>query len=86
MSQKYDASLFMLISNSRKRPNSVTLGRMFDHHLLDMVELQLVDFKPASHFKVTLLNYGISKLFVIGRIVPRRHKALHRTPRSELRK
>jgi ribosome production factor 2 len=54
MAQKYDASLFMLVSNSRKRPNSVTLGRMFDNHLLDMVELQLVDFKPASHFKVCL--------------------------------
>lgn len=52
MSQKYDASLFMMISDSRKRPNAVTLGRMFDHQLLDMVELQLLDFKPTSHFKV----------------------------------
>jgi len=51
MGQKYDASLFMMISNARKRPNSVTLGRLFDFHLLDMVELKLLSFKPISEFK-----------------------------------
>jgi ribosome production factor 2 len=53
MGQKYDASLFAMISNSKKRPDTVTIGRLFDSHLLDMVELKLVNFKPTSEFKVS---------------------------------
>jgi ribosome production factor 2 len=53
MGQKYDSSLFMMISSSKKRPDAVTLGRLFDFQLLDMVELQLVSFKPSFQFKVT---------------------------------
>lgn len=53
MGQKYDSSLFMMVSTSKKRPNSVTFGRLFDQQLLDMVELQLVDYKPTSEFKVS---------------------------------
>lgn len=55
--------MFMLISSTRKRPNAVTFGRMFDYQLLDMVELQLVDFKPMSHFKVTYSSLFSRKIF-----------------------
>jgi len=58
MGQKYDSSLFMLVSNSKKRPNAVTFGRLFDHHLLDMVELQMLNYKPNSEFKEELFPVG----------------------------
>lgn len=35
---KNECSLFALGSNTKKRPNNLVLGRMYDGHLLDMVE------------------------------------------------
>lgn len=37
--QKNDCSLFAIANHSKKRPNNLTLGRTFDGHVLDMVEL-----------------------------------------------
>eukprot|EP00271_Cylindrocystis_brebissonii_P000438 TRINITY_DN10523_c0_g2_i1.p1 TRINITY_DN10523_c0_g2~~TRINITY_DN10523_c0_g2_i1.p1 ORF type:complete len:356 (+),score=85.29 TRINITY_DN10523_c0_g2_i1:249-1316(+) len=39
LSQKTDCSLFGFASHTKKRPHNLILGRMFDYHLLDMVEL-----------------------------------------------
>ena len=39
LSQKNDASLFAFGTHSKKRPHNLVFGRMFDHHVLDMVEL-----------------------------------------------
>jgi ribosome production factor 2 len=58
MGQKYDSSLFMMISNARKRPNAVTFGRLFDSQLLDMVELKLMNFKSISEFKKAQFPIG----------------------------
>ncbi|OUM68555.1 hypothetical protein PIROE2DRAFT_34970, partial [Piromyces sp. E2] len=38
-SQKNDASLFCIGSNSKKRPNNLVFVRMFDYQVLDMIEL-----------------------------------------------
>mmetsp|Transcript_9816 Transcript_9816/g.12883 ORF Transcript_9816/g.12883 Transcript_9816/m.12883 type:complete len:263 (+) Transcript_9816:302-1090(+) len=37
--QKNDCSIFAVANHSKKRPNNLTIGRTFDGHLLDMVEL-----------------------------------------------
>lgn len=37
--QKMDTSLFAIGSHSRKRPDNVVVGRLFDGHVLDMFEL-----------------------------------------------
>ncbi|CAH1800324.1 unnamed protein product [Owenia fusiformis] len=50
-SSKNDASLFMFGSHQKKRPNNLVLGRFFDHHLLDMVELGIDKFKSMAQFK-----------------------------------
>ena len=50
-SQKNDCSLFAFASHTKKRPNAITMGRMYDHHILDMFELSISQFKPMSAFK-----------------------------------
>jgi len=51
LSEKNDASLFMYGSNTKKRPNNLVVGRLFDHHILDMIELGVERFKPTSAFE-----------------------------------
>ena len=50
LSQKNDCSLFALGSHNKKRPHNLTLGRMFDYRLLDMVELGVDAFEPIAAF------------------------------------
>jgi ribosome production factor 2 len=42
LGHKNDCSLFCFGSDSKKRPNNLVLGRMFDFHMLDMLELGVV--------------------------------------------
>lgn len=46
LTTKNDTSLFALASHNKKRPNNLVLGRTFDRHILDMVELGI--FRYAS--------------------------------------
>lgn len=59
LSKQYDASLFAFISHNKKRPNNLILGRMFDNHLLDMVELGIEKFKSLSSFTNDKIAAGI---------------------------
>jgi len=49
-SQKSDASLFVYGNHSKKRPNNLIIGRMFDYHLLDMLELGVSNYKSIQSF------------------------------------
>lgn len=49
LSRAKEMSLFAAASHTKKRPNTVTIGRMFDYHVLDMVELVL---DPAGYRSV----------------------------------
>ena len=51
-SQKNDASLFVIGTHSKKRPNTLTFARMFDHQLLDMMEVSIEHGVPMKDFKV----------------------------------
>ncbi|XP_072178961.1 ribosome production factor 2 homolog [Diadema setosum] len=58
MAQKNDASLFAFGSHSKKRPNNLVLGRMFDYHTLDMVEFGVDNFKSMHEFKTPKCTTG----------------------------
>ncbi|KAL9049746.1 MAG: hypothetical protein Q9162_007036 [Coniocarpon cinnabarinum] len=49
-SEKNDASLLVFGSHTKKRPNCVTFMRMFEHKVLDMLEL-MVDAETARTMK-----------------------------------
>jgi len=51
LASKNDTSLFMFSSHSKKRPNNLVLGRLFDYGLLDMIELGVGNFKSMNSFK-----------------------------------
>jgi len=51
-SEKQDASLFVVGSHSKKRPNNLTFARMFDHKLLDMMEFSVLNYRACKDFKV----------------------------------
>lgn len=64
-SSKLDSSLFLFGSNSKKHPNSLVLGRMYDHHLLDMVELRVTNYKSSTEFKTPNITLGAKPSIVL---------------------
>jgi len=50
-----DASLFTYVSHSKKRPNNLVMGRMFDFQVLDMLELSVDagSFRSMASFEST---------------------------------
>lgn len=64
MAQKHDCSLFSFVTHSKKRPNNLILGRMFDLHLLDMFELGIEDFKSLSDFSNAKISSGTKPCMV----------------------
>lgn len=49
-SLKTDCSLFVYGSHSKKRPDNIVIGRTFDHHIYDLVELGIENFKSMQSF------------------------------------
>ncbi|KAH9318913.1 hypothetical protein KI387_020682 [Taxus chinensis] len=50
LSQKTDCSLFVFGSHSKKRPNNLVLGRMYDHHVYDLIEVGIENFSSMVSF------------------------------------
>ena len=42
--ERNNCSLFMLVMNSKKRPNNCLIGRTFDNQLLDYFEFSISDY------------------------------------------
>ena len=52
--EKQDASLFVIGSHSKKRPDNLVFARTFDHKILDMVEVGVSNYQSCKDFKVTI--------------------------------
>eukprot|EP00959_Pyramimonas_sp_CCMP1952_P459514 9478361-Pyramimonas_sp.AAC.1 len=50
MCQKNDCSLFAIASHNKKRPHNIVLGRMFDYHLYDQLEIGVENIKTIQEF------------------------------------
>lgn len=48
---KNDSTLFAIGSHNKKRPSNLVLGRLFDHQILDMVELGVVQYKGLKDYR-----------------------------------
>ncbi|KAL1802287.1 hypothetical protein ACET3Z_030934 [Daucus carota] len=49
-SLKTDCSLFVFGSHSKKRPDNLVIGRTYDHHIYDLVEVGVENFKSMQSF------------------------------------
>lgn len=65
-STKADASLFMYGSHSKKRPNNIVIGRLFNYHILDMFEFGVTKYKPLDSFPTLKQNvFGSKPCFAV---------------------
>lgn len=48
---KSNCSLFVLGSHSKKRPHNLTLGRLYDFHLFDCLELGVEGHRGIKEFR-----------------------------------
>eukprot|EP01103_Thecamoeba_quadrilineata_P008472 TRINITY_DN18206_c0_g1_i1.p1 TRINITY_DN18206_c0_g1~~TRINITY_DN18206_c0_g1_i1.p1 ORF type:complete len:309 (+),score=55.27 TRINITY_DN18206_c0_g1_i1:53-979(+) len=62
-SRKADAGLFVFGTHSKKRPHNLVLGRLFDHQILDMIELGITNFTPIDN-KQKLPGFGSKPAFI----------------------
>ncbi|KAL1219312.1 putative ribosome production factor 2 [Cardamine amara subsp. amara] len=49
-SQKTDCSIFVYGSHTKKRPDNLVLGRMYDHQVYDLIEVGIENFKSLLSF------------------------------------
>jgi len=58
LAQKMDTSLFVFGTHSKKHPGCLIFGRLFDHQLLDMVEMSIKKFVSSSTFNSGGVTFG----------------------------
>ncbi|KAM5559583.1 ribosome production factor 2 [Rosa sericea] len=49
-SHQTDCSLFVYGSHTKKRPNNLVLGRTYDHHIYDLIEVGVENYKRMDSF------------------------------------
>ncbi|XP_063299583.1 ribosome production factor 2 homolog [Pelobates fuscus] len=65
-SKKSDCSLFIFGSHNKKRPNNLIFGRMFDFHVLDMIELGVEKFVSLKDIKSWKCPEGTKPLLIFA--------------------
>ncbi|XP_068564683.1 ribosome production factor 2 homolog [Cebidichthys violaceus] len=65
-SKKSDCSLFLFGSHNKKRPNNLIFGRLFDFHVLDMIELGIEKFVSLSEIKTSKCPEGTKPMLVFA--------------------
>ncbi|AWP19576.1 Brix domain-containing protein 1 isoform 2 [Scophthalmus maximus] len=65
-SKKTDSSLFLFGSHNKKRPNNLIFGRLFDFHVLDMIELGIEKYVSLSDIKASKCPEGTKPMLVFA--------------------
>ncbi|XP_060128619.1 ribosome production factor 2 homolog isoform X2 [Zootoca vivipara] len=65
-SKKSDCSLFLFGSHNKKRPNNLIIGRMYDYHVLDMVELGIEKFVALRDIKNSKCPEGTKPMLIFA--------------------
>ncbi|XP_017745153.1 PREDICTED: ribosome production factor 2 homolog isoform X1 [Rhinopithecus bieti] len=65
-SKKSDCSLFMFGSHNKKRPNNLVIGRLYDHHVLDMIELGIENFISLKDIKNSKCPEGTKPMLIFA--------------------
>ncbi|XP_066171342.1 ribosome production factor 2 homolog isoform X2 [Sylvia atricapilla] len=65
-SKKSDCSLFLFGSHNKKRPNNLIIGRMFDYHVLDMIELGVEKFVSLKDIKNSKCPEGTKPMLIFA--------------------
>lgn len=65
-SQKNDASIVVLSTHSKKRPNCLTFCRFFNFQVFDMVELLVVNAKLIQQFHKQTFHVGMKPMLVFN--------------------
>uniref|UniRef100_A0AAG5CTP1 Ribosome production factor 2 homolog n=1 Tax=Anopheles atroparvus TaxID=41427 RepID=A0AAG5CTP1_ANOAO len=56
LSKTNDCHLFLFGSSSKKRPNNLIMGRIYDEQILDMIELGIDNYKALVEFKTEKIS------------------------------
>ncbi|XP_036104912.1 ribosome production factor 2 homolog isoform X1 [Molossus molossus] len=65
-SKKSDCSLFLFGSHNKKRPNNLVIGRMYDYHVLDMIELGIEKFVSLKDIKNSKCPEGTKPMLIFA--------------------
>lgn len=63
--QKNECSLFVFSSHSKKRPNNLVMGRLFDGHILDMIEFGVETYKAIDDFP-SRISLGVKPILIFA--------------------
>lgn len=62
---KNDCSLFTFTSHSKKRPNNLVMGRLFDGHVLDMIEFGVEMYKAIEDLPARI-SLGVKPILIFS--------------------
>lgn len=63
--QKNECSLFLFTSHSKKRPNNLVMGRLFDGYILDMVEFGVEYYRAIEDF-ASRISLGVKPILIFA--------------------